>query len=156
MVLFKDTKEGQNVFLFNRDTAEYKIGTITSQPTMPHYAPSQPILMVDVTIKTDDVIKTYSIPENLSVTYAGDWCIATEQQDLLREVETLDMKAEKAISEVPKLQEIREKCKKLKLDLNPQLKIQQATEERFGRIETNMEQLSAMFREFMNTQKPSI
>lgn len=109
--------------------------------------------MTDIAIRTDGEEKTYSIPENLALTYAGDWCLATEQHDLLREVEALDAQAEKQIADVPRLEEIREKCKKLKLDLNPQLKQQQETEQRFGRLEKNMEELSTMFKTFLNKQK---
>lgn len=156
MVLFKDAKEGQTVYLFNRNNAEYKEGVVSSAPSIPHYVPNQAVLMTDVSIRVEDSEKVYSIPENLSLTYAGEWCLATEQQDLLREIESVDAKAEKTINDLPRLEQIREKCKKLKLDLNPQLKAQQATEERFGRLEKNMEDLSSMFKEFMKTQSSSI
>lgn len=156
MILFKDTKEGQSVYMFCRNNADYKVGTIINTPTMPHYTPNQPVLMVDLSIRVDDTEKTYSIPENLSVTYAGDWCIATEPQDLLREIESLDMKAEKGINDVPRLQDIREKCKKLKLELNPQLRAQQYTEQRFEKLENNLGELSNMFKEFIRNQKAGI
>lgn len=157
MVLFKDAKEGQTVYLFNRNNAEYKEGVVSTVPTMPHYVPGQAVMMTDVSIKVEDSEKVYSIPENLSLTYAGDWCLATEQQDLLREIESLDAKAEKTINDVPRLEQIRDKCKKLKLDLNPQLKAQIDNERRFDKIEKNMEDLSSMFKEFMRTQqKPTI
>lgn len=153
MILFKDTKEGQTVYLFNRNNADYKQGIISSAPTIPHYVPNQPVLMTDVSIKVEDEEKVYSIPENLSLTYAGDLCIATEQQDLLREIDSLDAKAEKTLNDVPRLQDIRERCKQLKLDLNPQLKSQLETEKRFEKLESNIGELSSMFKEFMRTQK---
>lgn len=156
MVLFKDAKEGQTIYLFNRNDADYKTGVVSAVPTAPHYVPGQAVLMTDVSIMVEDSEKVYSIPENLSLTYAGDWCLATEQQDLLREIESLDAKAEKTINDVPRLEQIREKCKKLKLDLNPQLKAQIDNERRFEKLENNIGELSSMFKEFMRTQKPTI
>lgn len=153
MILFKDVKEGQSIFMFCRKNADFSVGTVSSAPTLPHYVPNQAVMMTDLTIKADGSEKTYSIPENLALTYAGDWCLATEKQDLLREVEALDAQAEKQIADIPRLEEIREKCKKLKLDLNPQLKQQEETEQRFGRIEKSMEELSTMFKTFLSKQK---
>lgn len=156
MVLFKDVKEGQTIYLFNRNNAEYMEGVVSTVPTAPHYVPNQAVLMTDVSIRLEDSEKVYSIPENLSLTYAGDWCLATAQQDLLREIELLDAKAEKTINDVPRLEHIREKCKKLKLDLNPQLKAQMDNEKRFEKIEKNMEDISSMFKEFMRTQRTNV
>lgn len=152
MILFKDAKAGQNIYMFSRNNADFKVGCVSSAPSIPHYAPNQAVLMTDIVIKVDGEEKTYSIPENLALTYAGDWCLATDQHDLLREVEALDVQAEKQIADVPRLEQIREKCKQLKLDLNPQLKQQQETEQRFGRLEKNMEELSSMFKTFMKKQ----
>lgn len=152
MILFKDSKAGQNIYMFSRQNADFKVGCVSSAPSIPHYVPNQAVLMTDIAIKVDGEEKTYSIPENLALTYAGDWCIATDQQDLLREVEALDAQAEKQIADLPRLEEIREKCKQLKLDLNPQLKQQQLTEERFNRIESNMADLTSMFKTFMKKQ----
>lgn len=155
MILFKDTKEGQNIYMFNRQTAEFMVGSVSSAPTLPHYVPNQAVLMTDISIKSEGSTKNYSIPENLTVTYAGDWCLATEQQDLLREVEALEIQAEKQINDVPRLEEVREKCKKLKLDLNPQLRQHQETEERLNRMEKNMEDITSMFKTFMKKQTKS-
>lgn len=149
MLLFKDTKEGQNVYMFNRKSAEYKVGSVSSAPSLPHYVQNSAVLMTDVIIKVEGSEKTYSIPENLSLTYAGDWCLATEQHDLLREVEALDAQAEKQIADVPRLEEVRERCKQLKLDLNPQLKAQEETEKRFSRLESNVSELTSMMKTFM-------
>lgn len=138
--------------MFCRHDADFKSGTVVTQPSVPHYSPNQPVFMVDVCIKLDDVEKTYSIPENLSLTYAGDWCIATECQDLLREVELLDQQAEKSINDVPRLEEIRERCAKLKLDLNPSLKERKENDERIARLESSVTRLTDMFAKFMNNQ----
>ncbi len=138
--------------MFCRHDADFKSGTVVTQPSVPHYSPNQPVFMVDVCIKVDDVEKTYTIPENLSVTYAGDWCIATERQDLLREVELLDQQAETSINDVPRLEEIRNRCAKLKLELNPALKEKQENEERLAKLEDNMSRLTDMFAKFMNNQ----
>lgn len=152
MLLFKDAKQGQTIYLLNRETAEYTTGTILSTPTFPHYEPGHPTMVVDVKIKVGEKELTYSIPENLSVTYGGDWCIATDQHDLLTELDAIEAASDKAIADYDRHKERKQKCASLRPVLNPELKEKQQTEERLTRIETGMENLSTMFQQFLQTQ----
>lgn len=56
-------------------------------------------MVVDVTIEANSKTATYSIPENLSVTYAGDVVLSTDKQGLMAEVEQMKNTAEKYLSQ---------------------------------------------------------
>lgn len=58
-------------------------------------------MVVDVTIEANSKTATYSIPENLSVTYAGDVVLSTDKQGLMAEVEQMKNTAEKILESVP-------------------------------------------------------
>jgi hypothetical protein len=59
-------------------------------------------MVIDVTIESNGKTATYTIPENLSVTYAGDIVLATDKQGLIAEVESMKNTAEKILESVPK------------------------------------------------------
>lgn len=154
-MLFKDLKQGQLVHILDRKSAEYMTGKVVETPSLPHYDNRQPTMTVDVNIDIKGEKRVYAIPENLAVTYAGDLCIATEQKDLLNEVEQIEAKADEAIADYPRQQKVKEKCRQLVLDLNPSLKTQQANEARLNRLEQGQEKLLGMLERFMrNSSMP--
>ena len=59
-------------------------------------------MVVDITIESSNKTATYTIPENLSITYAGDIVLSTDKICLAREVESMKNTAEKIIESVPK------------------------------------------------------
>ena len=76
-------------------------------------------MVVDVTIESEGKTATYTIPENLSVTYAGDIVLSTDKQGLLCEIEAMKNSAEKVLESVPRQREIIDKATTLLADLNP-------------------------------------
>ena len=151
-MLFKELRAGQTVHMLNRMTAECKTGTVEENPSGPHYVPTQPTMMVDVTISTDGIRRTYTIPENLSVTYAEQWCICTDQADMKRELEGMQAALQKHISETPGKEKLLEKVKEKLLELNPQAKREQEYEDRLARLETGMNDIATMLKK-MNGEK---
>lgn len=79
-------------------------------------------MVVDVTIESEGKTATYTIPENLSVTYAGDIVLATDKQGLVCEVEAMKNAAEKILESIPRQKEIVDKSSTLLADLNPAFK----------------------------------
>lgn len=70
-------------------------------------------MVVDVTIEANSKTATYSIPENLSVTYAGDVVLSTDKQGLIAEVEQMKNTAERYLSQFlnrKKLQRRQQHC----------------------------------------------
>ena len=45
-------------------------------------------MVIDVTIESNGKTATYTIPENLSVTYAGDIVLSTDKQGLIAALKT--------------------------------------------------------------------
>lgn len=70
-------------------------------------------------IEANSKTATYSIPENLSVTYAGDVVLSTDKQGLMAEVEQMKNTAEKILESVPKQKEVVDKTTVLLSELNP-------------------------------------
>ena len=85
-------------------------------------------MVVDVTIEANLKTATYSIPENLSVTYAGDVVLSTDKQRLMAEVEQMKNTAEKILESVPKQKEVVDKTTALLSELNAVYKEKKETE----------------------------
>lgn len=79
-------------------------------------------IVIDVTINVKDKQATYTIPEQLSVTRANNLVLATDQKDLIQELETMKTNAKLIIDSVDTQKTILQKADKLLLELNPVLK----------------------------------
>lgn len=82
---FKDVKQNYSVYILNKQDITITDGKVISVG-FPHLdlntkpAMGQSQMVVDVTIEANSKTATYSIPENLSVTYAGDVVLSTDKQ----------------------------------------------------------------------------
>lgn len=148
-ILFKDLKAGHTVHVFNRKTAAYQTGIVAADPSLPHYQPTTPSMVVDVPITIDNETKTYTIPDSLSITYYNDTCLSTDTADILREVEQLDHQADTIISSVPTWEDIRRACANLRDTLNPEIKEKKILDDRMTKLEKNMASMTDMFKTFM-------
>lgn len=110
----------------------------------------QPQMVVDVTIEANSKTATYSIPENLSVTYAGDVVLSTDKQGLMAEVEQMKNTAEKILESVPKQKEVVDKTTVLLSELNPVYK-KKETEQRFSKIEESISRMESTVNNFINS-----
>lgn len=108
-------------------------------------------MVVDVTIESEGKTATYTIPENLSVTYAGDIVLSTDKQGLLFEIEAMKNSAEKVLESVPRQREIIDKATTLLADLNPIYKEKKQNEERFNKMETSINKLEQTVTNFINS-----
>ena len=154
--LFKDLKQGHTVHFFNRKTADYQQGIIASDPSLPHYQPTTPTMVVDVPITIGQDTKTYSIPETLSTTYYGDTCISTDIDSVLREIDQLSNQADAALAAVPTWEKIKQQCADLTTRLNPALKEKQEQDNRMRKLENSVQDLSDMLRKFMKAKGPDL
>lgn len=146
-MLFKDLKSGYPVFIMHKEP-EISISQakVNGNPTT-HWPQNPGInnpmqMMVDVTLEENGVIQTYTIPDNLSITYTGNGMVlSTESEGIIRELEAMKNHSEEEISKVPKHEKIIASCDKLLAEWSPTFKEKAATEERFNKIEGSINEL---------------
>lgn len=157
MLLFKDIKQNYPVYILNKQEISLTCGkaTAVSFPRMEmNQKTGKTEMVVDVTVEADGKTATYTIPENLSVTYAGNIVLSTDKQGLTGEVEAMKNNAEQVIASVSHAQSIIDKAPSLLAELNPVYKEKQETEKRFGEIEksiSRMEDLMKQQQEMMSS-----
>lgn len=160
--MFKDIKQNYPVYIFDKQTAEYMQGKVTSV-SLPRYQrePSgipmsssvNNYMVVDVTIDAGGRTATYTIPENLCVTYAGSLVLSTELNGVLREIEAVNKEAEQALSEIDKKKEVKKRTSSLLVELNPTYREKKETEERFSKIENNVSEMKELLTNFIKEFK---
>lgn len=153
---FKDIKQSYSVYILNKQNMAIADGKVISvgfphmdMNSKPQLGQSQ--MVVDVTIESEGKTATYTIPENLSVTYAGDIVLATDKQGLVCEVEAMKNAAEKILESVPRQKEIVDKSSTLLADLNPVFKQKKENEERFSKMESSISRLEQTVTSFINS-----
>lgn len=92
-MLFKDIKQNYPVYIL--DKQEFCIiqgkATAVSFPRVEmNQKTGRSEMVVDVTVEANGKTATYAIPENLSVTYAGNIVLSTDKQGLTGEVEAME------------------------------------------------------------------
>lgn len=161
-MLFKELKQNYPVYILDKQNVTFTQGKVisVSLPRMsmnnsvgmsPQVTPA--LMLVDVTIESDGRTATYSIPENLAVTYAGNMVLSTDREGISREVEALKATAEQVINSVEHQKEILSKTTALLSDLNPAYREKKETDERFTRIEDDMSEMKNMVKDLLNKLK---
>lgn len=152
----KDVKQNYSVYILNKQDITITDGKVISVG-FPHLdlstkpAMGQSQMVVDVTIEANSKTAIYSIPENLSVTYAGDVVLSTDKQGLMAEVEQMKNTAEKILESVPKQKEVVDKTTILLSELNPVYKEKKETEQRFSKIEESISRMESTVNNFINS-----
>ena len=162
-MLFKELKQNYPVYILDKQAVTFTQGKVISvslprmnvgNGTMPMMPSSSPTTMlVDVTIEANGRTATYSIPENLAVTYAGSTVLSTDREGISREIEAMRATAEQVLSSVDRQKEILDKTQSLLAELNPAYKEKKETDERFNRIEGDMSEMKSMVRDLLNKLK---
>ena len=136
IMLFKDMKPNYSVFILDKEEMTVVQGKVKTA-SFPRMDTSNGTtkMVVDIEIEADGKSATYAIPENLSVTYAGNLVLSTDRDGLLHEIEARQTYAEQVLATVDKQKTIIERAKKLRAELNPAYREKQENEKRFGQIE---------------------
>lgn len=149
-ISFKEIKRGFPVFILHKNGEDVKAteGKVVnvSDPHLPqNFNPSNPTaynqmqqLMIDVTIEEDGATNTYCIPENLTVTYAGDIILATEREGIIREVQALVTQDDEHIKAVPMHEKRRAACSAILEQWDTAYKERKENDQRFKDIETHI------------------
>jgi len=158
-MLFKELKPNFTTYHLHRggDKVSVNQGKVTnvSQPRIP--TPQNPALpmpgtfaqtatlVVDVTIDENGETKTYTIPETLDVTYAGnDHVIATTREKILSEVEAMKNRADEVINSLHHNEAISDACEEILENWNPAIREKRQTEERMVSMETRIDKVTMM------------
>lgn len=153
---FKELKQNYPVYIL--DKQEFAIiqgkATAVSFPRLevnPKNGKTE--MVVDVTVEANGNTATYTIPENLSVTYAGNLVLSMDKQSLMPEVDNMEANADQVLTSVPNAQKIKERAPMLRSELNPIYRERQETEKRFNAIEDSVNEIKIMMSEFINKSK---
>lgn len=146
---FKEIQKNHPVYLFNKAEVEVKQGKVLDN--QPHLntgiatisGSGQP--MRDVTIDVDGKQSIYTIPEQLSVSYAGDLVLSTDKSSIAPEVERVVNDANDIINSFDAAKARKEKGEQLLADLNPAVK-----EKRFKSIEGDISGIKGMVRQLLD------
>ena len=158
-MLFKDLKVGYPVYILHKgNSLRVEIGKVAAispsrfPQTQGNFQTMQ--MVVDITIEENGASKTYTTPDSLSVTYAGnELVITTEREGILKEVESIKAQNEDELSKVNARRNTVSECETILAEWNPQFKERRETEERFTKIETSMTDLKGMLSDLIKELK---
>lgn len=163
-MLFKELKQNYPVYILDKQSITFTQGKVVNislprlnignngMPMMPP-SPASNAMMVDVTVEVNGRTATYSIPENLAVTYAGNTVLSTDKEGISREIEAMRATAEQVLNSVDRQKEIVEKSKTLLAELNPAYREKKETDERFNRIEGDVSEMKGMMKDLLEKLK---
>lgn len=156
-MIFKELRPGYQVYVLRKDAEGINVSTgkvVTISP--PRFPQAQGNfqamqMVVDVTIEERGASRTYTTPDSLSVTYAGnELVIATERDGILREVENIKTQNEGELSKTEQRRTTVAQCEKILMEWNPALAEKKRQEERIGTLEKGMGELKEMIRTLVN------
>ncbi len=153
---FKDIKQGYPVYILDKSNLNFSQGktTAVSFSRMDVNQKTGKAEMVrDITIEADDKTATYTIPEELSVTYAGNLVLSTDKQGLINDVNAAQSRAEQILAQREEAETLLTKAPGLLAELNPVYKEKQETEKRFSKIEDTIAEMKDMLSGFIKEFK---
>ena len=157
-MLFKDVKQNYTVYILDKqdmNISQAKVSAVgfPRMDIMQNTPGANTQTVIDVTLDSNGKIATYTIPESLSVTYAGNIVLSTDKDGLIHEIEAMKNNAEQVIASVDKQKQILEKANVLLSELNPVYKEKKETDLRFSKIENSISEMKDMFANFLNTYR---
>ena len=153
---FRDIKQQSTVYILNKQdlTITQGIAVKVGFPRM-HVNPktNQTETVIDMDIDMGGKNGSYSIPEHLSVSYAGNLVFSIDQDGLIREVESMRTTAKQVLDSVDYQKEVLAKADALLADLSPIHKERKETEQRFAKLESSVNEMKDMMSKFIQEFK---
>lgn len=150
---YRDIKINDTIYILDKDKMVLQQGRVTA--TSPHVnntyntmAAGQ--IMRDIAIEVDGKNATYTIPENLAVTFAGSIVLATSQQGLSSEIERMKLESEQALAMMEHHKMVIERSSGLLAELNPHVREKMENERRFKSIEIDMSGIKTMMQQLLD------
>ena len=142
---FKDIKQNNTVFILDKNNLKVISAKVinASQPKVdmskPNSCMSGTTLIVDIDLNIEGKTVSYSIPENLEITYTNTGLVlAIDPNKLVNEVNLLHQEAKDQLAKNEYYENIINKTPDLLAELNPQLKEKQETDRRLNVMESSM------------------
>lgn len=151
---FKDLQKNHPVYILNKEAIEVKQGKVLENVAHVNTglgtisSGTQP--MRNITIDVDGKASAYIIPEQLAVTYAGNFVLSTNKSGLSLEVERMKNEADTVLQSVDRMKEVKEKSESLLAELNPAVKEKQETEKRFKALEGDISGIRGMVKQLLD------
>lgn len=144
---FKDIKQNYPVFVLDKKEMTVTTGKATAVgfPRMEmNPKTGKQEIVVDLTVEANGKTGTYAIPEGLSITYADNIVLSTNQQGLATEIEALQNAAKQYFQMKDYQQKVLDTSPTLLAELNPVYKERQETENRFNKIEGSISEMKEL------------
>lgn len=144
---FKDIKQNYPVFVLDKKEMTVTTGKATAVgfPRMEmNPKTGKQEIVVDVTVEANGKTGKYAIPEGLSITYADNIVLSTNQQGLATEIEALQNAAKQYFQMKDYQQKVLDTSPTLLAELNPVYKERQETENRFNKIEGSISEMKEL------------
>lgn len=142
---FKDIKQNNTVFILDKNNLKVISAKVinASQPKIdmskPNSCMSGTTLIVDIDLNIEGKTVSYSIPENLEITYTNTGLVlAIDPNKLVNEVNSLHREAKDQLAKKEYYEEVIKKTPDLMAELNPQLKEKQETDRRLNTMESSI------------------
>lgn len=142
---FKDIKQNNTVFILDKNNLKVIPAKVinASQPKIdmskPNSCMSGTTLIVDIDLNIEGKTVSYSIPENLEITYTNTGLVLSiDPNKLVNEVNSLHREAKDQLAKKEYYEEVIKKTPDLMAELNPQLKEKQETDRRLNTMESSI------------------
>lgn len=142
---FKDIKQNNTVFILDKNNLKVISAKVinASQPKIdmskPNSCMSGTTLIVDIDLNIEGKTVSYSIPENLEITYTNTGLVLSiDPNKLVNEVNSLHREAKDQLAKKEYYEEVIKKTPDLMAELNPQLKEKQETDRRLNTMESSI------------------
>lgn len=144
---FKELKQGYSIFILDKDEMRVKNAKVVSV-SAPHIDKQGfemgVSLVVDVVLDVEGAVATYTFKEDTETGYVKQTVITTDKSNVIREVEAIKSQSEEVLSQVDMHRDRLQKCNDILVEFNPAIKEKKAIDERFGKLESSMDELKSM------------
>lgn len=151
---FRDVQPNYPVFILDKQELTVKQGKVVTKG-FPHpdltsiTSPSK--TFIDFGIELDGKTAVYTIPDDLSVTYAGNLVLSPDKTNIINEIEAIKNTAEQIINSVDAQKEKYEKASALLAELNPVYRDKKETENRLTKLEGSIDDIKSMMSKLMES-----
>lgn len=151
---FRDVQPNYPVFILDKQELTVKQGKVVTKG-FPHpdltsiTSPSK--TLIDFGIELDGKTAVYTIPDDLSVTYAGNLVLSPDKTNIINEIEAIKNTAEQIINSVDAQKEKYEKASALLAELNPVYRDKKETENRLTKLESSIDDIKSMMSKLMES-----
>lgn len=150
-MIFKDVKQGDAIYLFDRNNISVQTGKVTAV-TGSHAGKYNNVfeMVVDITVNTDGNTQTYTFKDSNEVSYNGQIMLTPNKENVVREVKQLKSQAEDVLNNVEKSKETISKCSTLIAEFDPIYKERKENDERYSKLESEIASIKELITNLAN------